>query len=323
MASEIMLAKPFDLDKIGYPAEVTVKLDGVAADFYKTPNGWVCQSRSGKPLPSTGHLIDFFNKRLHDTEINTHIVGELTVVGVPNFKDAGGIIRRKKTDNRIVLNVYDVYHPNRSFEHYVDRLKNIKELIKRVGLKGMVKDDTVSWSMVVRVPTVRVVSSKQELLRTLEDLPGIMKTSPMCEGFVIRSFRGVDTKYEVNKRRWGMMKYKPKPTLDLPVVGFEEATANKTMTFLNETFEEGQGLRAVGAIKVLYRGNIIPAGPGTLTHAERRDLWERYERIGKPDLSNRGLLAEIEYMLDEAYDKLRQPVFQRWRTDKTEINEDD
>ena len=314
--SEIMLAKSFDLNKLVFPVECTIKLDGVAADFYKTPNGWVAQSRQGKALPSTEHIIKWLNKHV-DVADTTHIVGELTVLGVSSFKDAAGIIRRKTPDPRIVLNVYDVYHPDRMARDYSERLKAIK-YIHELGLKYPKKLDNVYSYPVKRVPSIGVLRDSNALTSAITSLDRLMECSDLFEGYVFRTLRGSTSKYNIGKRMYGMMKYKPKPTVDLPVLSFEEATANKDIEFLSEPFEAGEGLRAVGRINVLYDGEVIGCGPGCLTHEERRDLWERYVESGTQSLAGSGLIAEIEYMLDKSYDGLRQPVFKRWRLEKEE-----
>lgn len=321
--SEIMLGKSFDLSKLEFPVEVSIKLDGVAADFYKSPNGWAVQSRQGEPLPSAGHIVRLLNKHFSDIEVNTHIVGELTVHGVPQFKDAGGIIRRHAEDRRIILNVYDMYNPNTiSWKNYAERVQDIKNLCNRTGTFTE-RDGNVSWVSVRRVPVIGSVEAPRALQEHFEALPSLMENSDMYEGFMLRTLKGVHSRYKPGKRSLGMMKYKPKPTVDLRVVDFEEATANKTMTFLGEEFNKGDGLRAVGGIVLEYNGGTTKAGPGCLTHAERREIWERYERMKArgASLDEVNLIAEIEYMLDNSYTGLRQPVFKQWRFDKTEPSE--
>lgn len=316
--SEIMLAVTFDPTKVTYPAEVSIKLDGVAADFYKTPDGWVAQSRQGKPIPSTEHIIKFLNKNFNSVEVNTHIIGELTVTGVDDFKDAGGIIRRQEVDERITLNIYDVYVVGKENEIYADRIKRIQHFTAK-GAFGT--EGSVVWSFIKRVPVCGIAYNHNDILTLFDGIDKLMETSNLFEGFMVRCLRGTDSKYKVGKRSRNMMRYKPKPTVDLEVVRFEEATANKTMTFLDEEFTEGEGLRAVGRIVALYKDKEIGVGPGTLTHVERRELWDRYVKAGKPQMNGRGLLAEIEYMVDNSYTALRQPIFKRWRKDKQEVSE--
>lgn len=321
MTSEIMLATTLDEKKIKFPVDVTVKLDGVAADFHKTPRGWTVQSRQGKPILSVGHIIDYLNTNFKSAAVNTHVVGELTHIEHEAFKDAGGIIRRKEKNEGIILNVYDVYRPEYPNDTYEMRKSYIKKFC--ANRQGMFySKGSLAYKIIQAVPLVATVANSGELNRLLDKVPEMMNESPRIEGFVIRMLRGADSFYKVNKRSKGMMRFKPKPTLDLQVVSFEEATANKVMTFMDEQFTEGEGLRAVGRINVLYKGSVVGVGPGCLTHKERRELWTRYNKFIQDggDMDKRKLIAEVEFMLDPNYDGLRQPVFKRWRTDKKEAS---
>jgi hypothetical protein len=105
---------------------------------------------------------------------------------------------------------------------------------------------------------------------------------------------------------------KPVPTIDLLVVGFEEAHS-----------EDGNPLGMVGRVNAEYNTmgfdtegavhnyQIIGVGPGALNHTERKNLWRMYKQ-GK--FTPR--IAEIRYMRDDSYDALRQPTFKQWRDDK-------
>ena len=321
MTSEIMLATTYDPEKVTYPVEVSVKLDGVAADFYKAPPGWVVQSRQGKPLPSAAHIVRYLNHRFKDSPVSTHIVGELTVLGVDDFKTAAGIIRRHEEDRRIVLNIYDIYEIGKENLYYEDRVSSIEAFLKLCNQSCFITDGALTWTFMRRVPVAGKANNLRELTKHLESVEDLMANSPSFEGFMIRCLKGADSRYKIGKRSRGMMRYKPKPTVDLEVVRFEEATANKEMTFMGEVYTEGQGLGAVGRIVALYKGKEIGVGPGCLTHAERVDLWVRYQAAGGGDLTGKGLIAEVEYMLDQSYNALRQPIFKRWRTDKKEASE--
>lgn len=323
MSDEIMLAKSFDMTKLDFPVEVSIKLDGVAADFYKTEKGWLCQSRQGKPLPSTEYIIQLLNARLSDVRNGTHIVGELTVMGVDTFKDAAGIIRRHEADKRIVLNVYDAYVVGSENLQYEDRLLTVEKLVNAARIGGAYTDGSLNWFLVNRVPVAcaRAIDANNLQIH-LNSVYRLMEQSDMNEGFMIRPLRGPHSRYKIGKRSWGMQKYKPKPSVDLVVHSFEEATANKDMVFLKENFSKGQGLGAVGRINVHYKGRIEGAGPGTLKHADRRRLWNLYTAYGGGDITELNFIAEIEHMLDKNYEGLRQPVFKRWRTDKEFPNEE-
>lgn len=316
---EVMLAVTYDPAKVQLPAEVSIKLDGVAADFYRTPNGWCVQTRQGEPIHSVGHIINVLN-RYKWPKIGCHIVGELTVVGVPEFKTASGIIRRREEDERIVLNVYDMYYPDKLDMDYEKRVMVMDALFADGLYKNKNKD--IVWEIIRRVPVCGVAHTIEEISQHLSSMEKMLESSPSFEGFMVRCLHGEDSLYRVGKRSRNMMRYKPKPTVDLEVVSFEEATANKTMTFLGDVYSKGEGLGAVGRINCLYKGEIVGVGPGTLTHVERRDLWNRYKRMKHGGGTFTGsLIAEVEYMLDSSYTALRQPVFKRWRTDKQEASE--
>ncbi len=111
-------------------------------------------------------------------------------------------------------------------------------------------------------------------------------------------------------RSWGMMRYVVHPTIDLRVVGVEEATAKKRMKFLGQWYEKGDGLGAVGRIVVSYKGNEIGVGPGAMSHADRRFFWSN-----QSDLV--GQIIKIKYKRDDTYEALRQPTFVAIHPDKT------
>jgi len=323
MTSTVMLAVTFDITKVNFPVEVSVKLDGVAADFYKTEHGWEVRSRQGKPLPSCAHLIKLLDTYCSNVRTGSHVIGELTVMGMDDFKDAGGIIRRKAVDERITLNVYDVYIEGRERETYNARLAHIEDILSGArNFNFLTSIGGVLNSSIRRVPVCGVAENEKELRQLMNGVEGLMNTSNLVEGFMVRCLFGADSYYNVGKRSRNMMRYKPKPSVDLEIVRFEEATANKDITFLGEQFTTGEGLQAVGRIVALYRGKEIGVGPGSLTHEERRTLWVRYSNAGKPNLKGTGMLAEIEYMRDDSYEALRQPVFKRWRPDKEEVSEE-
>ncbi len=312
--SEIMLAKSYDAAKLTFPVEVTIKLDGVAADFYKTPNGWVVQSRQGEPLPSAAYIVSWLNEHLDHAANNLHIIGELTVMGVSSFKEASGIIRRQVPDSRIVLNAYDIYTVGKERLPYLQRKDSLQAVLQSLYKQSLCTHDNVVYQQVKTVPLVGRAYNINELNKHFSSLPKLLEQSDSFEGFMVRNLGGKHSFYGVGKRSYGMMKYKPKPSLDLRVVGFEEATANKEMKFLDDTFQKGQGLLAVGRINVEYKGEVIGVGPGCLTHKERRDLWMRYKDNNFTlDVQP---IAEVEYMLDKNYTALRQPVFKRWRLEK-------
>jgi ATP-dependent DNA ligase len=151
------------------------------------------------------------------------------------------------------------------------------------------------------IPTITVHSPEE----AMEAHNALMLAKPDAEGSVLHSHSKV---FSPGKRCWGTQRIKDVPTIDLMIVGYEEAVSGHT----------GLGNGMVGRIwaefssfKMLDNVSTIGIGPGALTHAERRDEWQKYAAgMFKPRI------AEIRYMRDDTYDALRQPTFARWRDDK-------
>lgn len=284
----VMLAKEYDPKKASFPVQVTEKLDGFASKFTWVAGHVMAISRQDKPIVSVDHITLPLRNLLPRTG---NLVGELTVDGVPDFKEAGGIIRRQETDERIALNVYDWYTPATQSLTYSERMKDL------------------SMFPELFIPQVRIIPGKTCYnAQEVEDaVQAIFARNPNAEGAMIRGWG--DAGYFPGKRSWNMMRYKPKPTLDLPVISFEEAVS-----------KEGEPLGMVGRINCAYGKfdadpeltqlyKIIGVGPGKFTHDERREMWKnRKKYIGK--------ILEVQYMRDPGYDALRQPTAQRWRPDK-------
>lgn len=285
----IMLAKSYKPGmKVQYPVQVTEKLDGVAMKFYKEAGEVKAISRNGKFVPtSVDHIIEYLVPRLIEGDV---IIGELYIPNKP-FKDISGAVRREEPCPELQLFMYDFIGgswPDPTVIEYADRINS--------GLDVVIDTPDSPVQLIHGLSAY----NEEELLEILESF---QRNNPDAEGVVIRSWYGEDSYFKEGKRSKGMLKYKPKPTVDLEVVSFEEATS-----------KDGEPLGMIGRINVLYKGNVIGVGPGKSTHAERKTMYENSEDfIGK--------IAEIEYMRDPSYEALRQPTFQRWREDKSEPSE--
>jgi ATP-dependent DNA ligase len=147
-----------------------------------------------------------------------------------------------------------------------------------------------------------VVYTEAEANESFEQL---MQLKPEAEGAVLHT---LDKPFQPGKRCWGTQRMKPVPTIDLKVIGFEEAVHGAS----------GNPNGMVGRINVeftrLHNGTPrmahIGVGPGTLTHKERTQIWNNQKKF-------HGRIAEVRYMRDDTYEALRQPTFLRWRDDKT------
>lgn len=287
----IMLSKQYNPKKLEFPVMVSEKLDGVAADFYgfETLSGTRCavRSRQDKPIPSVEHIRSFLTGVLGG---GYHIVCELYNPTM-SFKDISGSVRRQdEIAFDIKAYIYDFYVEGVEELTYASRMNMAHEHLDR-----WINED----SPVQFIP--------QDWVKTQADLDQYIVdfsiAKPEAEGLVIRNAYGKDSGYKFG-RSWGMQKLKPKGDVDLEVVSFEEAIS-----------AEGNPLGMVGRLNVRYKDNIIGAGAGALTHPERTHIWQNQDQyIGK--------IAEIHYMIDPAYEALREARFFRWRDDKSTPNEE-
>jgi len=284
MSEVMMLAKNIDYKKIIYPVAVQEKLDGVPADFYATADGEVhVRTRQGEPLYSVDHIKDWLFGLLYP---HHHIIGELYVKGL-SFKDISGLVRAERPAIELTLNVFDYYHTGKEWMSYADRMKLMAE---NIGIHVERK------SPVQLIPGVQILDEKT--LR--ENIETFDKLYPEKEGVIIRSLLG---KMEIGKRSWNLQRHKAVGSVDLALCGIEEAIDKKTKL--------GNGM--AGGLHAYYGDIHIGIGPGCLTHDERKAM------LKNPD-GYIGRIMEVEYKPDPTYVALREPVFKRWRDDKTEPN---
>lgn len=290
MANEtIMLAKPYTPKKLSFPVVASEKLDGVAADFYKYNGETFCRSRQDEPIKSVQHCIDFLHPLLRDGD---HVICELYSGELP-FKEISGLVRRQCGTPQVdlVAFIYDYYNLHEDNGDYLTRMRQMGKQI------GVHTSDTTP----VRIIPATQLKSQDELDAYINKFS---EENPTAEGLVIRMLHGEHSEYKFG-RSWGMQKKKVTETVDLPIVGMEEAIS-----------KDGEPLGMLGRMIVRYKGQDIGAGPGKLDHAARKDVWENMdEYIGK--------IAEVSYMPDASYDALREARVIRIRLDKSTPNEED
>lgn len=286
-----MLAKTYRSPKdLILPAQVTEKLDGVAADFYGASSKTIyrgkvlAQSRQGEPLYSVDHIRYFLTEKLPE---NHHLIGELYISGA-DFKDISGYARRQESDldtAKLNLYIYDYYIEGQEDMSFKDRMETMTiNLLKYIKPHSPVK----------LIPGLFVDSIET----FTEALDNFRKDNPTSEGIVIRALEGPKSIYKTGWRSPGMLKLKTVETLDLPIVSFEEAIS-----------KDGEPLKMVGRINVKYKDTVIGVGPGKMKHQDRGIVWQDQQQyIGKH--------IEVTYMPDDSYDALREPRFYRFRPDK-------
>lgn len=300
--SIIPLAKGYDPKKLNFPVLASHKIDGVPVRIDIDADGnHTIRTRQGKDVPSVRQLVQEFadefrgNAGLGYFDVPCTLIGEVHQHGDPyaDFKDTSGIVRRQDDQShRLAIGLFEMFTPalqEVGFERRYEAMLELNDLHGRVSVLWQQRVETLS-----------------QLEHHFEDF---CKQFPKAEGLIARSW---DDVFEPGKRSWGYQKLLREPTIDLRIIGFEEATA-----------ADGTPKGMVGRLIASYKGLTIGIGPGRLTHDERAALWTcresflRTEQDGhrwKELLPSR--IAQIKYKADESYDALRQPTFQFWRDDK-------
>tara|TARA_Y100000296_G_scaffold66371_1_gene78379 strand:+ start:3405 stop:4298 length:894 start_codon:yes stop_codon:yes gene_type:complete len=291
--STIPLSKPYDAAKQEFPGFLSQKLDGVPVridiEFSNGAPMYAVQSRQAEAVPSVDEQVRHFISLLQETGTIRNgkhtFVAEVTHETYKDFKDVSGVVRRQEQQEDLILNVFD----------YVNWDNPKLDFGERVVLMTYVFSHFNS-DIVKMIPQYSVGLNDYNTVQE-----HLLDRWPNAEGLVYRAFKG---QFEAGKRRWNYMKILNEPTIDLRIVGFEEAVD-----------KYGQPKGMVGRLIARYKDTEIGVGPGKLTHAERKALWQKYGAVrgfGRgPDR-----IAQIKYKKDDSYGALRQPTFQYWRDDK-------
>ena len=290
--STIPLAKGFSEKHLKFPVFLSHKIDGVPIRIDIVADGnHTIRTRQGKDVPSVRQLVQEFADEFRGIaglgyfDVPCTLIGEVYQHGDPHadFKDTSGIVRRQDDQShRLALGLFEMFTPalqEVGFERRYEAMLELNDLHGRVSVLHQQRVETMS-----------------QLEHHFEDF---CNQFPKAEGMVARNW---DDPFMPGKRSWGYQKLLREPTIDLRIVDFKEAIS-----------EAGEPLGLVGRLVASYKGREIGIGPGKLTHAERRDLWQRYKMTAE-----RGEIgiAQIKYKSDDSYDALRQPTFQHWRLDK-------
>ena len=312
--STIPLAKGFSEKHLKFPVLLSRKFDGVPVRIDIDHHGnHTIRTRQGKDVPAVRTLVqEFIGRYLNEKRDCDSVVTPLTLVGEvvqhdnwdADFKETSGIVRRQEDQSHrlaIMLfecDVQDMFIERHEFmEDFLQHIHGRVHVVEQIAVENM----------------EQLVQYQQEFNRLF----------PQAEGLVARNY---DDPFAPGKRSWGYQKLLNEPTIDLRIVGVEEAID-----------QHGQPKGMVGRLIASYKGERIGIGPGRLTHAERIELWERYQQelslfwAGSPvdhypdvyspvnvsdyfSFPNR--IAQIKHKGDDSYDALRQPTFQFWRDDK-------
>lgn len=290
----IMLAKDYDFRRVIFPVCISEKLDGVPAKFFKDVNGKVvAMTRQGELLTSVEHIC----KELSDFELlneSNAIVGELWVRGRP-FKETSGKVRADGVCTDLKLYIYDEFFCDKSglpsdSRTFRERWSHIKA---KFQFNALGLPPHVYLTKQITCANIDIFNFEMKCI-----LAGPDDRAYKPEGVMVRMLDGDASYYSLTGRSWGMMRIVEKPTLDLMVVEVVEAKA-----------KDGTPKGMVGSFMCKYHDIDIKVGAGKATHNERKKWWQRPELI-------LGTIIQVQYKPDDSYSKLRQPTFQRVRTDK-------
>ncbi len=271
----MMLSRKFDEKRVKYPSYVSEKLDGVPVVVGFFDGKVRAISRQGNEITSVSHILKEI-EHLVKARPEMEWVGELYIPYTP-FKDISGKVRKQNvTSEDLELHLFDCF----------DRRDELMKYSTRLGLLKNLKSTFLKPTSKIKIITTHYCEDVYEIMNTYT-----MYTA--SEGIMIRSAEGI---YEKGKRSWDMMKLKPEPTVDLVVVGVNQAV---------DKYGKLKGM--IGSFICNYKGKYINVGAGKLTRDERIQAWAE-QPIGK--------VIEVKYMPDDSYESLRQPVFMRWREDK-------
>ena len=285
--STIPLAKGYKPEKLSFPVYVSRKYDGVPVKMTMHPEwGWTVETRQGKAVPSVEGLMHSLYKEYLRLGVGHQIsiIGEIILKDNPDaaFKDVSGVVRRQYNQKDLLTMVVfecsdevgDTFH-----ERYTWMQSFFTVVSKKIDV-----------SLIYQYPLKTVNGVSAITTRLLGE-------NPNWEGLVARSH---DDRYLPGKRSWGYQKILAEPTIDLNIVGCEEAVS-----------KDGEPKGMAGRLIASYKGTEIGIGPGKLTHAERVGVLQMF---GRGRVHTR--MAQIKYKKDDSYDALRQPTFQCWRDDK-------
>lgn len=288
----IELLKNWTPGKMTFPAGHTEKYDGVPLFIQKTGKYLVGFTRQGEVNTSVlavGHGIrEWLDLVLED---KNWVVGEVWSSTLP-FQEISGYVRRKTIAPPLSLMVFDSDITNGSYRDWNFRRMAFEERVARQAF---------DQSYICPVGVTQVDNAEEAMYQHKL----LMERKPDAEGSVIHSFGKTFTP---GKRCWGTQRIKDQPTVDVRCVSFEEATSadGEPLGMVGRINIELNVIRPDGKTEVVVSG----CGPGSLTHAERREVWANQSKF-------KDKTAEVKYMRDDGYTSgLRQPTFVRWRFDK-------
>ena len=222
-----MLANTFSFDlykdtksrafKIGFPAYIQRKYDGIRCLSYMKDGEVILESRKGIPFQNFLKLKTELGLLLEQMPPNFYFDGELYTDKL-DFEVISGLIRLhenkiKQTDveliDKIEYHIYDFFDANQPDLPYSVRYDNLTKFLK---------DHKKITQLCKHVETIKV--DKLQDVKTYHD----KFVQEGFEGIMIRDMNGI---YETNKRSKYLQKFKEFMEEEFKIVGFHEGTGDE------------------------------------------------------------------------------------------------
>jgi len=213
-----MLAQNFEdhQSKIVYPALAQPKLDGVRCTARMKEGNVEMMSRKGKEFLVMSHI----EEALRDILVPGVVLDGELFSDTLTFQRVTGLVRKKelKTEKDIAdvkgavkFNIFDAYFPDEADLTFVERTKRIK-------------------SMFASTPDeIRLVES--QVVETSDSIDEI-HDAYVKDGYEGLMIRNADSIYEVDRRSYGLQKYKKFFDSEYEIVGADEGSGNDAGTVI-------------------------------------------------------------------------------------------
>lgn len=288
-----MLAKmgsPKLIDPEGY-YKISEKLDGQPVKIIRVDGVLEAYSRQGKRVYSIQHILDELDTLELILADGQYLCGELFNKDMGSA-EISGLVR--KNEPALCLSFYIFTDFKEPLRDKLVRGRNVHYLkywyMKGSWLLELYNGDAFKGSDILKLNITNIFGDE-----------GLISTDMNFEGFIARKDT---TPWLEGKRSNDYLKLLEEPTLDMKVIGFEEAVS-----------KDKEPLGRVGAFIVKWDGGTCKVGAGKLTHNEAKQFWQGYQE-GAVLFDN--MIIEVKYKQDNKYTSPRQPTFQRFREDKTE-----
>lgn len=310
-----MLASEYHIGLLKFPLLASPKIDGIRCVITKGADGLVdAFTRSGKPIRNR-----FIRERIGLTPFagldGELVVGPASAPNVYNVTSSG--VMREDGEPDFTYWVFDLYgvSPDGRTDLFYDQRNVTASRIIQDGPGGMQTGIGLG-----KTSDGRIRMLKQVWLHSMEELD-IFEAECLglgYEGIMIRN-AGTVYKYGRSTAKGGeLLKVKRVSHDEAIIIGFEEQFTNNNEAFTDELgrtkrSSAKEGLAAADTLGAFvctndekWPGQTFNVGPGVLTHAERKAVWDQRE-------AHMGRLVSFKHLAHGAKDKPRHGRFNGFR----------